>query len=206
MERNDNVVIVGDESGLFNLNQIPLTGLILILLTGQILNSILAKILDKILRTIINRTGVNQSRHLNRIIIFVIGIIFHKILLYLGIPIESWFWTFLAKYTNKNYFALPEMSCWCHLTNQHWRLVLHRLPASVKMRLGRPPNFSPFLTIFYQFYTLFWQDFPWNYHFRIKSALLISNYLKKKNYLKCLVDVIWLAIIGGCCCIGGRPR
>ena len=93
MERNDNVVIVGDEYGLFALNQIPLIGLILILLTGQILNIILTKILDIILRTIINRTGVrvNQSRHLNRIIIFVIGIIFHKILLYLGIPIESWF-------------------------------------------------------------------------------------------------------------------
>ena len=94
MERNDNVVIDGDEYGLFTLNQIPLIGLILILLTGQILNIILTKILDIILRTIINRTGVNQPRHLNRIIIFVIGIIFHKILLYLGIPIESWFWIF----------------------------------------------------------------------------------------------------------------
>ena len=113
MEQNDNVVNVGVEYGLFSLNQIPLTGLILILLTGQILNTILIKILDLILRTIINRTEVNQSRQdFNRchliikitikIIIFVIGIIFHKILLYLGIPIESWFWTFIAKYTSKN--------------------------------------------------------------------------------------------------------
>ena len=102
MEQNDNVVNVGVEYGLFSLNQIPLNGLILILLTGQILNTILIKILDLILRTIINRTEVNQSRQdVNRchliikiiikIIIFVIGIIFHKILLYLGIPIESWF-------------------------------------------------------------------------------------------------------------------
>ena len=102
MEQNDNVVNVGVEYGLFSLNQIPLTGLILILLTGQILNTILIKILDLILRTIINRTEVNQSRQdFNRchliikitikIIIFVISIIFHKILLYLGIPIESWF-------------------------------------------------------------------------------------------------------------------
>ena len=113
MEQNDNVVNVGVEYGLFSLNQIPLTGLILILLTGQILNTILIKILDLILRTIINRTEVNQSRQdFNRchliikitikIIFFVIGIIFHKILLCLGIPIESWFWTFLAKYTSKN--------------------------------------------------------------------------------------------------------
>ena len=94
MERNDNVVIVGNEYGFLNLNQIPLTGLILILLTGQILNIILNKILDIILRTIINRTEVNQSRQdLNRclfiikitikIIIFVIDKIFQKILLYL---------------------------------------------------------------------------------------------------------------------------
>ena len=98
MERNDNVVIVGDEYGFFNLNQIPLTGLILILLTGQILNIIITKILDIILRTIINRTEVNQSRQdfnrchfiikliikiIIKIIIFVIDRIFQKILLYL---------------------------------------------------------------------------------------------------------------------------
>ena len=91
MDRNDNGMIVGDEYGFFALNQIPLTGLILILLTGQILNIIINKILDIILRTIINRTEVNQSRQdLNRclfiikitikIIIFVIDKIFQKIL------------------------------------------------------------------------------------------------------------------------------
>ena len=99
MERNDNAVIIGDEYEFFNLNQVPLTGLILILLTGQILNIILTKILDIILRTIINRTEVNQSRQdfnryhlIIKIIIFVIDIIFKKLMLYL-------FWTFLAKYT-----------------------------------------------------------------------------------------------------------
>ena len=90
MERNDNAVIIGDEYEFFNLNQVPLTGLILILLTGQILSIILNKILDIILRTIINRTEVNQSRQdfnryhlIIKIIIFVIDIIFKKLMLYL---------------------------------------------------------------------------------------------------------------------------
>ena len=98
MERNDNVMIVGNEYGLFALNQIPLTGLIFILLIGQILNITLTKILDIILRTIINRTEDNQSRQIFNIIriniktiSLIIGMIFHKILLYHGIPIESWF-------------------------------------------------------------------------------------------------------------------
>ena len=143
MERNDNVMIVGNEYGLFALNQIPLTGLIFILLIGQILNITLTKILDIILRTIINRTEDNQSRQIFNIIriniktiSLIIGMIFHKILLYHGIPIESWFWTFLAKYTNKNNVALPELTCWFHLTDQHWRLLLHR-------RLWRPPILFP---------------------------------------------------------------
>ena len=82
--------IVGDEYGFFNLNQIPLTGLILILLTGQIFNIILNKILDSILKTIIYLREVNPSRQGSRqdfnryhliikiiikIIIFVIDII-----------------------------------------------------------------------------------------------------------------------------------
>ena len=31
---------------------------------------------------------------------------------------------------------LPKMSCWCHMTNHHWRL-LHWRPASINMRLWR---------------------------------------------------------------------
>ena len=111
MDRNDNVMIVGDEYGLFALNQIPITGLILILLIGQILNIILNKILDIILRTIINRTEVNQSRQdLNRclfiikitikIIIFVIDKIFQKILLYLT---WSSYWILVLNFSSQIY-------------------------------------------------------------------------------------------------------
>ena len=126
MERNEfNVVviddelkdrsIVGDEYGFFNLNQIPLTGLILILLTGQIFNIILNKILDSILKTIIYLREVNPSRQGSRqdfnryhliikiiikIIIFVIDIIQKKIMLY-----QAWssYWILVLNFSSQIY-------------------------------------------------------------------------------------------------------
>ena len=107
--------IVGDEYGFFNLNQIPLTGLILILLTGQIFNIILNKILDSILKTIIYLREVNPSRQGSRqdfnryhliikiiikIIIFVIDIIQKKIMLY-----QAWssYWILVLNFSSQIY-------------------------------------------------------------------------------------------------------